>query len=137
MRKIPAIAAICAIVIIHACTKNTISKSDMPYTYPVTPSSVTMTESISAGSTFSFTLGSGTANIVKQAAHFKISEASSDENGDLVYRYTPASDFSGSDAVEVVYTAAGATGSGCSGTSGETSTAPAPVHYAIKFNVGN
>lgn len=137
MRSIPSILAFCAIVIISSCSKKYSSTSDLALTDPVNTTPIVMNETISAGKTFTFTLGNGNASITKQALHFLLSEATANDNGELVYRYTPASNFSGTDEVEIVYSASGATGSGCSGTSSETSGSPAPMHYAIKFSVAN
>ena len=138
MRKIPAIVAICATVIIASCSKN--SSSNILVSDPNTAQPVVMNATVSAGKTFTFTLGnSGTANIIKQAAHFQVSEASADENGSLIYRYSPAANFSGTDEVDIVYTeSAGGGGTGCSGSTSGNSSAPiASTHYAIKFNVAD
>ena len=139
MKKLLAIVAICAIVAIHACSKKS-SNSNILMTDPNMAQPVVLNATVSAGKTFTFTLGnSGTANIIKQAAHFQVSEASADENGALIYKYTPAANFSGTDEVDIVYTAtAGGGGSGCTGsTSGNPSAPSSSTYYAIKFNVGD
>ena len=89
MRKILAIIAIFAIVIIFSCSKKKYSDiTDQPITEPNVTNPVVINGTVSADKSFTFTLGnSGTATITKQAAHYQIRAATLDGNGVMVYTY--------------------------------------------------
>ncbi len=78
--------------------------------------------------------------ILKQASHFQISQAGIDsKTGSMVYKYTPAQDYTGAD--EVMLTASktvAVTGSGCSNGNNHTSTTSTVTsNISIKINVTN
>jgi len=136
MRKLTALAAICAIVAIYSCSKKT--SSDYVLTYPVNPQAdVVLSANVSPGKIFTLNLGNaGNANIIKQAAHYSLSEASQDESGTYYYRYSPAADFKGTDEVSVMYSSAASGSSGCSG-GGSTESGSHTTFFTIKINVAD
>lgn len=82
----------------------------------------------------------GNLNISTQANHFLVSEAHMDtESGQAVYKYIPATDFTGTDEVMLSSTktiTTYATGSGCSNPSNNTGGSVTTTQYTrVKFTI--
>ena len=88
----------CTLALLLSCSKN--AKDNFSRSTPVVPDRI-VTAKIAPGQTYTLTIGnSGDVSINKQAAHFLISETGIDEkNGSIIYKYIPASGFTGIDEV--------------------------------------
>jgi hypothetical protein len=83
---------------------------------------------------------SGTVSISRQASHFQVSQADVDKSGFVVYKYTPVTDYTGTDEVVLSNTRTSiVTGSGCPGnhTSNTESTVTSTSYITVKINVAN
>ena len=100
MKKLIAIPAVvfCTLVLLSSCTKSS-SDSFNQNTTPV-PERI-ITAKVSPGQTEVFSFDNfGELNIIRQASHFKISQTSVDpKNNSLLYSYSPADGFTGTDEV--------------------------------------
>ncbi len=91
---------------------------------------------VAPGQTYILTIStSGEANISKQASHFLVSETGVDEkNGALIYKYLPATGFTGTDEVVLTHrTDIYKSGSDCN--YGGDSRSSHASSISIKFNV--
>jgi len=85
----------------------------------------------------------GAVSISRQAIHFLVSEAiMSNENGTLVYKYTPAIDFTGNDEVVLLATKTATSSSadysgGCPGSNTNSTTSTTTKYISLKIVVGN
>ncbi len=88
-------AFLLAIFAFQSCSKE--SANEMVAT---TPPANTINATLSFNKTYQLTFNSAEVNINKQASHFKVSQIEpGTENGSVVYKYAPVSDFTGVDEV--------------------------------------
>ncbi len=128
-----------SLFLFQSCSK----ESKSPVIPPASPSVINAT--ITPNQTYLFNISSaGNVNIEKQASHFKVSKTGTDEkNGQLVYQYIPAQDYSGQDEVvlssKVIVYSGGST-SGCSSShvnDNTPATGYTTTYTTIRFTVAN
>jgi hypothetical protein len=123
---------LCFLLLIQSFSKN----SQDSFASAAQPDQL-ITASVNSGETYTLMLGtSGTLTLVRQALHFQVSATTTDENGTLLYKYTPQAGYTGSDEVALAYSPAAAapteTGGGCPSHSSDVNTCSRIV---IKFDV--
>ena len=106
-----------------------------------TPASETFSVKIAPDESYTFNiLEAGNVAIVKQAAHFSVSEAQQSENSSPSYKYIPAAHYTGNDEVVLLFSKSSASSdqsnSGCGNHTNSSSTA-ATVYKTLKITVGN
>ena len=88
-----------ALVFLSSCKKESVSNTAAP-----TPDE-TINVKITPNQSYQMDLtNAGTVSISRQAIHFLVSEARNSETGAPVYKYVPATDFTGNDEVVLVST---------------------------------
>ena len=125
-----AIVLVCMMIVFQSCSKQS-AKEMIP---AVSPNVINATIAPNQAYTFSANT-SGDLSIEKQASHFQISSVETDEkNGQIVYQYVPARDYTGKDEVILgskVTTYSSDNRSECS--SNHTSNEPVSVSYTTKY----
>ncbi|MEO8109741.1 MAG: hypothetical protein ABI594_06920 [Ginsengibacter sp.] len=137
MKKIYAISAtffIC--IMLLSCSKQSINDEVSPDLTNV------INVTIAPNQSYHFTVsGPGEVSIVKQAKHYKTSETALEaESGQMIYNYTPAQDYTGTEeiiltnkkAVPVVY-------GGCNGShdNNQANTSYSVVYTMLRININN
>ena len=86
------------LVLLLSCTKN--AKDSFSRSEPAMPDRI-INAKVAPGQTYTLTVAnSGDVSIRKQAAHYLVSETGMDEkSGSLIYKYSPATGFTGIDEV--------------------------------------
>jgi hypothetical protein len=104
MKKLIAIPAVvfCTLVLFTSCTKS--SSDSFDQNTNLVPDKI-ITATVSAGQSHVVTINDiGNLSIVRQASHFKISQTGIDPKyKSLLYTYSPAEGFTGSDEVLLVH----------------------------------
>jgi hypothetical protein len=119
-------------------------KKDPPDTMVISTPDQTINVKIAPNQSYQMDLtNAGTVSISRQAIHFIVSEAIvNNENGIPVYKYIPATDFTGNDEVVLLSTipvvnySAGNSG-GCPGSNNTYSTSVSTKYIRLKITVGN
>ena len=87
----------CTVVLLLSCSKNAKDDFSQP-TSAITDRIINA--KVAPGQTYTLSIAnSGEVSIYKQAAHYLVSETGIDENGSIIYKYSPASGFTGIDEV--------------------------------------
>ena len=95
---------LCFLLIVQSCSKK--SQDSFPST---SQTDEIITASVNSGETYTLMVASsGTLTVIRQAMHFQLSAATTDEKGSVLYKYTPQTGFSGSDEVALMYSPAAA-----------------------------
>ncbi len=119
--------------VFQSCSKE--SANDMIVAAPANIINAT----IAYNKTYQLIFNSGEVNISKQALHFKISKVESGtENGSIIYKYTPAPDFTGADEVVLSVTKTFATENGGCNTNSNSdarNTSLSTSYTTIKINI--
>jgi hypothetical protein len=126
------------LVFFSSCKKDlqdtmVISTSDQTINVKIAPNQLYQTELTNAG----------TISISRQATHFIVSEAiMNNENGIPVYKYIPATDFTGIDEVELlssisVVNYSASSGGGCPGSNSASTTSFNTKYIRLRITVGN
>jgi hypothetical protein len=90
---------LCFLLIAQSCSKK--SQDSIP---SLAQPDELITATVNSGETYTLIVGnSGTLNISRQALHFQVSATSTDDNGAVLYKYTPQTGYFGSDEVALMY----------------------------------
>ena len=129
------------LVFLSSCKKESVSN-----TAASTPDE-TISVKITPNQSYQMDLANaGTVRISRQAIHFLVSEARNNETGTPVYKYIPATDFTGNDEVVLVSTkivtnySANNSSGGCHNASDGSSTAATSIlskNITLKITVDN
>jgi len=89
-------------LILLSCSKN--SKDSLSPTTTTTNPDRIISAKVAPGQTYVLDVAiKGDLSIIRQAAHYSVSETSIAENGYLIYKYMPAAGFNGTDEVLLLY----------------------------------
>ena len=140
MKKIIAFGAVvfCSLVLLPSCSKN--SSADLNEHSALNPDRV-ITAKVSPGETQTLNIDNlGELSIVRQALHFKISQAGIDpKNSSLIYSYSPADGFTGNDEVLLAHKIESfdinTASPSCSNNSGDSKMSMITTYIAIKITV--
>ena len=125
----------CTLSLLLSCSKN--AKDSFSRSTPAMPDRI-INAKVAPGQTYTLSIAnSGDVSINKQAANYLVSETAIDEKGSIIYRYIPASGFTGIDEVLLSHKSEYAEGNinGCNNGSNNRSIQTASI--AIKFTVAN
>ena len=87
----------CTLSLLLSCSKN--AKDSFSRSTPAMPDRI-INAKVAPGQTYTLSIAnSGDVSISKQAANYLVSETAIDEKGSIIYRYIPASGFTGIDEV--------------------------------------
>lgn len=137
MKKIYAISAaffIC--IMLLSCSKQSINNEVSPDLTNI------INATIAPNQSYHFTITEpGEVSIVKQAKHYKISETALEaERGQMIYNYTPAKDYTGTE--EIILTnkkAVAVVFGGCNGNhnNNQANTSYSTVYTMLRINISN
>jgi len=126
----------CILVLLLSCSKN--AKDNFSRSTPVLPDRI-INAKVAPGQTYTLNVANtGEVSISRQATHYLVSETGIDEkNGFIIYKYIPASGFTGADEVLLsqrteIFTSSN---NGCNYGGDIKSSHSSSI--AIKFNVAN
>ena len=138
MKKLIAIPAVvfCTLVLFTSCTKS--SSDSFDQNTNLVPDKI-ITATVSAGQSHVVTINDiGNLSIVRQASHFKISQTGIDPKyKSLLYTYSPADGFTGSDEVLLVHKIYSGNSSDGSCYAGSEGGRTWKTYIAVKINVAN
>ena len=125
-------AILLCLISVQSCTKN--SKDNL--IAPAQPNQF-IKASISSGQTYVFTAGStGTLIISQQASHYQMSQAGSDVNGSIIYKYNSIPGYTGPDEVILSYNPKAVTSEGKSRCpASQNGSDPSNTIISIKINI--
>ncbi len=126
----------CTISLFLSCSKN--AKDSFSRSTPAMPDQI-INAKVAPGQTYSLSIAnSGDVSISKQAAHYLLSETAIDEkNGSIVYKYIPASGFTGHDEVLLSHRTESSVSNNNSCNYGGDNRGVHSSSIAIKFTVAN
>ena len=138
MKKLIAIPAVvfCTLVLFTSCTKS--SSDSFDQNTNLVPDRI-ITATVSPGQSHVVTINDiGNLSIVRQASHFKISQTGIDPKyNSLLYTYSPAEGFTGSDEVLLVHKIHTGSSSDGSCNTGSEGSRTWTSYIAVKINVAN
>jgi len=139
MKKLIAIPAVvfCTLVLFTSCTKSSADSFDQ--NTALVPESI-ITAKVSPGQSTVLTFDDfGELSVFRQASHFKISQTSIDpKNSNLLYTYSPADGFSGTDEVMLAHkTPTGYNGGSCNYGDSQGMSSTRTSYIAVKITVGD
>jgi hypothetical protein len=128
----------CTLVLLLSCSKN--AKDNLSQSTPAMPDRI-INAKVAPGQTYSLSItNSGVVSIYKQAAHYLVSETGIDEkNGSIIYKYSPASGFTGTDEVLLSHSTEISTSNnnGCNYGNGSDRMSIHTSSIAVKITVAN
>ena len=128
----------CILILLLSCSKN--SKDNLSQSTPAMPDRI-INAKVAPGQTYSLSVAnSGDVSIYKQAAHYLVSETGIDEkNGSIIYKYSPASGFTGTDEVLLLHSTEILTSNnnGCNYGNGTDHISSQTTSIAVKITVAN
>ena len=129
---LPLLAATAVMVFFVSCKKESMQKNTQPGSDEV------ITLKLSLNQAYQINIpDAGSLSIGKQASHYLVSEATTDnESGIALYKYTPSVDFTGNDEVLLLSTkSASTTAAGSSGCPGQSNNSGNPAITAKYITV--
>ena len=122
---------LCFLLLVQSCSK----KSQDSFATPAQPDQL-INATLNSGETYTLMVGSsGTLTVIQQAIHFQLSASTTDENGSVLYKYTPQIGYVGSDEVALMYSPAAAATENDGGCPSHSSGTTTSNWITIKFDV--